>query len=174
MLYIKIQELRLQNGYPGSMIMRGILLYERSPPKSARSIVLTLHKSRLYFTDGGKSEQKLMEASGEPLRPLSKFILNERPGVKELNGSEIWSITNERNQYRAAYNNKWNATATELDSYGMPTGTVDVILCPAGPGAAPPLDCARYWAYTSQWNLLDYSALTFPVGNAEYLSRTEC
>ena len=40
---------------------------------------------------------------------------------------------------------------------------VDVILCPAGPGAAPPLDCARYWGYTSQWNLLDYSALIFPV-----------
>lgn len=40
---------------------------------------------------------------------------------------------------------------------------VDVILCPVGPGAAPPLDCARYWGYTSQWNILDYPALVFPV-----------
>ena len=40
---------------------------------------------------------------------------------------------------------------------------VDVILCPAGPGAAPLLNCSRYWGYTSQWNLLDYPALVFPV-----------
>ena len=39
----------------------------------------------------------------------------------------------------------------------------DVILCPASPGAAPPLDSSRYWGYTSQWNLLDYPALVFPV-----------
>lgn len=38
-----------------------------------------------------------------------------------------------------------------------------MILCPAGPGAAPPLDCSRYWVNTSQWNLLDYPALVFPV-----------
>ena len=40
---------------------------------------------------------------------------------------------------------------------------MDIILCPVGPGAAPPLDCSRYWNYTSQWNLLDYPALVFPV-----------
>lgn len=40
---------------------------------------------------------------------------------------------------------------------------VDVILCPADPGVAPLLDCSRYWTYTSQWNLLDYPALVFPV-----------
>ena len=40
---------------------------------------------------------------------------------------------------------------------------VDVILCPASPGAAPPLDSSHYWGYTSQWNLLDYPALVFPV-----------
>ena len=40
---------------------------------------------------------------------------------------------------------------------------VDVILCPAGPGPAPRLDCSKYWCYTSQWNLLDYPSLVFPV-----------
>jgi len=38
-----------------------------------------------------------------------------------------------------------------------------VILCPVGPGAAPPLDCAKYWGYTAQWNILDYPAIVFPV-----------
>lgn len=40
---------------------------------------------------------------------------------------------------------------------------VDVILCPATPSAAPKIDTARYWGYTSQWNLLDYPAVVFPV-----------
>jgi amidase len=39
----------------------------------------------------------------------------------------------------------------------------DVILCPAGPGAAPKMDQAKYWGYTSIWNLLDYPAGVFPV-----------
>ena len=57
----------------------------------------------------------------------------------------------------------WNETAVGADDMGLPIGMVDVILCPVGPGPAPPLDCARYWGYTSQWNLLDYPALVFPV-----------
>ena len=32
---------------------------------------------------------------------------------------------------------------------------------------APPLDCSRYWSYTSQWNLLDYPALVFPVSEVD-------
>ena len=44
---------------------------------------------------------------------------------------------------------------------------VDVILCPAGPGPAPRLDCSKYWSYTSQWNLLDYPALVFPAAKVD-------
>ena len=58
---------------------------------------------------------------------------------------------------------EWNATATGEADNGEMQGMVDVILCPAGPGPAPRLDCSRYWSYTSQWNLLDYPALVFPV-----------
>ena len=55
----------------------------------------------------------------------------------------------------------WNSTATGVIDNGE--DIVDVILCPASPGVASPLDCSRYWGYTSQWNLLDYPALVFPV-----------
>ena len=94
---------------------------------------------------------------------LSEWILKQQPGVRELKANEIWALTNERNQYRAQYHAMWNATSTGTDEVGNPTGMVDVILSPAGPGAAPPLNCSRYWSYTSQWNLLDYPAMTFPV-----------
>lgn len=40
---------------------------------------------------------------------------------------------------------------------------MDVILGPSYAGAAPPHECARYWSYTSTWNLLDYPAVVFPV-----------
>ncbi|KAH7248249.1 amidase signature domain-containing protein, partial [Fusarium solani] len=40
---------------------------------------------------------------------------------------------------------------------------VDAILCPVGPGCAPPHDQARHWNYTSQGNLLEHPAISFPV-----------
>lgn len=60
----------------------------------------------------------------------------------------------EREAYRKEYAKIWNDTA------------VDAILCPVGPGLAPKHESAKYWGYTSQWNLLDYPAIVFPVGRA--------
>jgi len=117
----------------------------------------------LYFCDGGHEEKEAIDASGEPWRPLSNFIITDNPYVKHHSIEEVWEWTMKREMYKEEYNQIWNKTATGVDEFGAPTGTVDVILCPVGPGAAPPLDHARYWGYTSQWNLLDYPALVFPV-----------
>ena len=110
--------------------------------------------SSLYFADGGKEEAEAINVSGEPWRPMSTFIIKEQKMVKELSMHELWRWTLQREIYRAQYAALWNSTG------GDP---VDVILCPAGPGAAPPLDHARYWGYMAQWNLLDYPAICFPV-----------
>lgn len=115
--------------------------------------------SSLYFADGGKEEKEAIDASGEPWRPLSHFIITEQPCCKELTVPEVWNWTVKREAYRAEYAELWNRTAAAGDE----ESAVDVILCPVGPGAAPPLNHARYWGYTSQWNLLDYPALVFPV-----------
>ena len=40
---------------------------------------------------------------------------------------------------------------------------MDALLCPAAPGVAGRHGEAKYWCYTSQWNLLDYPAAVFPV-----------
>ncbi|KAI9831132.1 MAG: hypothetical protein M1819_005220 [Sarea resinae] len=116
----------------------------------------------LYFSDGGALEASAIDASSEPWRPLSTFILKENPHVSTHTIHTLWQQTSQREKYRADYAALWNSTATGTDIEGQPTGMVDVILCPTGPGAAPPLDCARYWGYTSQWNLLDYPSLVFP------------
>ena len=116
----------------------------------------------LYFCDGAKDEAMSIEASGEPWRPLSNFIITENPFVKTMSIEEVWQMTIRRDMYRNAYAEIWRDTASGSGP-GELEDMVDVILCPVGPGAAPPLNHARYWGYTSQWNLLDYPALVFPV-----------
>jgi Asp-tRNA(Asn)/Glu-tRNA(Gln) amidotransferase A subunit family amidase len=63
----------------------------------------------------------------------------------------------QRNAYRQEYNDHWLLTGAED---GHP---VDAIICPVGPGAASPHETSKYWCYTSQWNLLEYPAVSFPV-----------
>ena len=104
-----------------------------------------------------------MELSGEPWRPLTTWIIKDNPYVKKLTMPQLWEWTQKRENYRIEYAEHWNATATGKSENGVPTDAVDVILCPVGPGAAPSFNCAKYWGYTSQWNLLDYPSLVFPI-----------
>ena len=117
--------------------------------------------SSLYFPDGGVQDIEALEASGEPLRPLTEFILKHNPHVKHLTVRELWELTIQREEYRTKHAQVWNSTASRGDQM------VDVILCPVGPGTAPLLNHARYWPYTSHWNLVDHPALVFPVTKAD-------
>ncbi|EME50048.1 hypothetical protein DOTSEDRAFT_59191 [Dothistroma septosporum NZE10] len=133
--------------------------------------------STLYFSDGGQEEASAIDASGEPWRPLSTFILKDNPNVKALTLPEMWKATVQRDTYKEEYTRHWNSintglpgpmskTSVVVGAEGVQDKMVDVILCPIGPGCAPLLDTARYWNYTSQWNLLDYPAIAFPTGLA--------
>ena len=120
--------------------------------------------SSLYYTDGGAEDAAVMAASGEPWLPLTKWIIKENPCVKKLSMKELAYWQEEREMYRKEYARVWNETAEDWHSEtGGKDGMVDVILCPAGPGVAPMHGTAKYWGYTSQWNLLDYPAVVFPV-----------
>ena len=120
--------------------------------------------SRLYYPDGGAEDIKVMAESGEPWRPLTTWMLKENPCVKRLKTDELFYWMEEREAYRSEYAKVWNETATtpETTNAGL-KGMVDAILCPVGPGVAPRHNTSKYWSYTSQWNLLDYPALSFPV-----------
>lgn len=67
-------------------------------------------------------------------------------------------LKQKRNAYRLKYNELWLSTSTPSSPR-----IVDAILCPAGPGPAPPHGQAKYWSYTSQWNILEYPGAVFPV-----------
>lgn len=121
----------------------------------------------LYFCDGASEEIQAIEESGEPFRPLSVHILKDNPYVKRLSIEELWYWTLRRDAYRIEYAKAWNDTANKPAADEESARPVDVILCPATPGASTPLDTAKYWCYTSQWNLLDYPALVFPVSKVD-------
>lgn len=133
--------------------------------------------STLYFSDGGREEIEAIDTSGEPWRPLSTFIIKENPNVKALTLPETWKATVERETYKAEYTRHWNSvntglpgplskTSVEVDVESVQDKMVDVVLCPVGPGCAPLHNTARYWNYTSQWNLVDYPSIAFPTGLA--------
>lgn len=112
----------------------------------------------LLYPDGGADARRPIEASGEPMLPLIKWITVDQAESKERTIHEYWKLITQRETYRARYAAHWNSTANDDGQ------EIDVILCPAGPGAASLHDTARYWPYTSHWNLLDYPAAIFPSG----------
>ncbi|KAL1852152.1 hypothetical protein Plec18167_005965 [Paecilomyces lecythidis] len=111
----------------------------------------------LYWPDGGEEVLGLLEEGGEPILPLTKFIVHEQPSVKKLDVRGLFKLCAERDAYRESYAKHWTNT-------GKTDGKeVDVILCPPSFGAATPHEQSRYWGYTSNWNLLDYPGVVFPV-----------
>ncbi|KXT11739.1 hypothetical protein AC579_5039 [Pseudocercospora musae] len=114
----------------------------------------------LLYPDGGADARRPLQEAGEPVLPLINWITSEQRESKMRSIHEYWALVCQRENYRAEYARRWNATAHA----GHGQREVDVILCPAGPGVAPIHDTARYWSYTSQWNLLDYPAIVFPTG----------
>lgn len=103
---------------------------------------------RLYFTDGGARVRNLAAASGEPILPLTEWVLS---AAKDTPATELFELTIKRDNFRAAYNAYWN----ELG--------IDALLAPPYPGPAPQLGTSKYWMYTAMWNLVDYPGATFPT-----------
>jgi len=85
------------------------------------------------------------------MRPLTTFIIKENPHIQTHTISSVWKATVRREEYRIAYAKLWN------------DADIDAIICPVGPGVAPKHNTGKWWGYTSQWNLLDYPGLIFPV-----------
>ncbi|KAH8674621.1 amidase signature domain-containing protein [Tricladium varicosporioides] len=123
--------------------------------------------SSLYYPDGGSEAATVIAESGEPWLPLSNWIIKENPCAKKLTPHKMYYWLEEREAYRKEYAKVWNDTATGRNDVGQLEGIVDVILCPVGPGVAPKHNTAKYWGYTSQWNLLDYPAVVFPVSKVD-------
>ncbi|KAL4787417.1 amidase [Aspergillus varians] len=106
-----------------------------------------------YFEDGGATIEKICAESGEALRPLTAWMIEECKKNEALIHSTPQGRKAARDEFRALYSAHWNAAA------------VDVVVAPVTPSVAPPLDTSRYWPYTAVWNLLDYPGLAFPASD---------
>lgn len=49
--------------------------------------------SSLYWPDGGEEVMGVIRESGEPVLPLTKFIIEEQPAVKNLSQPELWEVS---------------------------------------------------------------------------------
>ena len=111
--------------------------------------------SSLYYPDGGAADRAAIATTGEPMLPLTKWMIQENPCVKKLSMQQLWYWLEEREEYRREYATKWNEAG------------IDAIVCAVAPGVAPRHDTAKYWGYTAVWNLLDYPAAVFPVDKVD-------
>lgn len=102
---------------------------------------------RLYFTEGGERIKSECAKSGEPILPLTQWIMQ---GGKDTPAIEVMELVKHREKFRAEYNKFWNEQ------------NIDVLLCPPYPGPAPQHQTSKYWMYTAMFNLTDYPGATFP------------
>lgn len=129
--------------------------------------------SKLYFSDGGASDKTAAAESGEPLCPLLAWLIDE-PSVKRLSRSQLELALEDKEAFREEYAHHWNSVDVKKDKakdgnedtlpafkpYGC---KVDILISPVAPYIASPHGKAKYWSYTSLWNLLDYPALSVPT-----------
>lgn len=136
---------RALEGSVAKLKAAGFELVDVQPHKSREAWDL-IH--RLFFTDGGKRVRDLCAASGEPVLPMTEWVM---AGVDAVDATALRALVGEREGFRSAYNAYWNSLG------------IDVLLCAPGYGPAQPLGTTKYWNYTSFFNLVDYPAGVFPT-----------
>jgi amidase len=104
---------------------------------------------KFFLADGGKSIRKVLDAVDEPFRPEMKAYET----ATELGVYDLWQLQRERTDLSKMYLDKWAAS-----------GGVDAILLPTTPYAAVRNGDFKYIGYTGVFNILDYSAVSFPTG----------
>ncbi|KAG9239306.1 acetamidase [Amylocarpus encephaloides] len=109
-----------------------------------------------YTADGGEDIRRAIASGGEPYIPHVKALVNRG---KPISVYEYWQLNKRKIAAQKAYLDKWNAVK------GAESGrVVDVLLTPVIPHVAVPHRMTRWVGYTKIWNVLDYTALSFPAG----------
>lgn len=103
---------------------------------------------RLFIADGGKSVEKILDPVGEPWRPEMQGYAD----ATELGVYDLWQLQKRRTALQKRFLDRFQASG------------IDAILSPTTPYASPKNGSFRHVGYTSIYNLLDYSAVSFPSG----------
>jgi amidase len=106
--------------------------------------------SKLYFPETSSHLRAEYSATGEPELPLTTWAFRKAP-QQELTAQQIADERFKRDIFRRDFLAHWNAQ------------DVDFVLCPVFVGSASMHDTAKYWNYTSLWNLVDYPGMVIPT-----------
>ncbi|KAF9512588.1 hypothetical protein BS47DRAFT_1372763 [Hydnum rufescens UP504] len=165
------------HGGPGPNLKRALEI-TRKALRAAGHIVLDWENHRhmdihrnahaIYFGDAAidvpMERHVVIPPVAEPESAL--FDSQEEPaamgppwGIPGKTAGELWDLHKERRKLMKEYLDQWEATTSKTGT-GRP---VDAIISPAAAYPAPPHGHNSDAFYTSLWNTLDYSAVTFPV-----------
>ncbi|WWC65718.1 uncharacterized protein I303_108340 [Kwoniella dejecticola CBS 10117] len=138
----------------------GHKVVEWSPYKAAESGALL---DRFFQGDGGVKIAQYLALSGEPYPEGLSAYKARHESLKSsppLVG-DLWDMQSDRTAYCKKVLDYWLSSKT-VTGTGRP---FDAIISPVTPFAAcPKMAFGGHVTYTSMWNIVDYSATTFPVG----------
>ncbi|KAH7156039.1 acetamidase [Dactylonectria macrodidyma] len=106
---------------------------------------------KMYWPDGGQGSRGAIQATGEPLHPLSEWIWKDEAPQGMKNAQDVIMARRERDDFRCDFAESWNSQ------------DVDVIIGPAFVGPASAHNTAFYWTYTSLYNFVDYPGVVVPT-----------
>ncbi|KAK5045074.1 hypothetical protein LTR84_010222 [Exophiala bonariae] len=112
-------------------------------------------QDRYYTADGGEDIRRAVTEGGEPFIPHVEALVNRTPALSVY---EYWQLNKKKVAAQQAYLKLWSSIQTPS---GRP---IDILLAPTFPHTAVPHRSIRWAGYTKLFNLLDYSALSFPAG----------
>ncbi|KAF2677776.1 amidase [Lentithecium fluviatile CBS 122367] len=106
---------------------------------------------RMFVADGGKSVQALLAPTEEPFRPE----MIQYKEATEIGVHEMWQLHTDRSELQRQYLDQWSAQEG-----------LDAILAPTTPYSSVQHGGFKYVGYTGVFNVVDYSAVSFPCGVA--------
>ncbi|KAI4107339.1 MAG: hypothetical protein L6R37_001700 [Teloschistes peruensis] len=127
-------------------------------PPSHKHAASLINKAWTY--DNGADSRAAFELSGEPPAPQLGNTYSE--GMTQDSPKDAIHIAENnvaKREFQKEYMEYWNSTA-EATETGKP---VDALIMPVAPFAAARPNSYRYYGYSIVFNLLDYTACTFPV-----------
>ncbi|EFQ25711.1 amidase [Colletotrichum graminicola M1.001] len=110
-----------------------------------------------YSADGGEDIRHAVAEGVEPLMSGVQEFVDLGPAITVY---QYWQLNKRKVAMQQSYHDMWNGARSPS---GRP---VDVLLVPTMPHTAVPHGSCRWLGYTKLFNLLDYTALTFPAGRA--------
>jgi amidase len=129
------------------------------PPSHTTGLALA---NETWTFDGGADVHGAFGLSGET--PAAQIGAHFGPApVAEYTASRVAAVNVRKRDYQRAYLEYWNGTAA-VTGTGRP---VDGVIAPVAPYPAARPGGSTTYAYTTIFNVLDYTAATFPVTTAD-------